>query len=604
MPTREEQVTQVEAALRRRFFPYVPKIVTEKRKDWNEPTHDDNRLTRALAAYALVGTVGLDDVSAAGAVIDDEHDGGIDAIYFDRSRTRLLLVQSKFKRTGTAPAQNENLKTMNGIRMLLARRFPEFNAHVRQRQDEIEEALDTGGIILHLIHICLGEQLGEHVTNDLNGLQTELNGFAEQFQWEFATITKVHGWLVAEQAPSTVTDHITLEFAGEVPLPRRAVYGQLSAVELARLVEVHGKALFERNIRHYLGSIRVNTAITESVRRKPKEFFYLNNGITAVADKIESSAGTAARRRYKLTNLSIVNGAQTAGAIAIAGQLSPDAKVLITVIEIGQQGDELGLHITRSRNDQNAVRGVDFAALDPNQERIRQELALGGITYYYRPSAEGKVRRDDAATIEDAAVALACMSFKVLTSQQVAQPPRNKPNAVDFVVAAKKEIGRLWEQDGTIYRQLFRDDLSGVRLWRYVRAFRFIDQILAGSEGSQPLNSIDRMFYRHARYFIMAFVAHRNPSILARPELMFSDPDRTTLSQQVNEISELILQRSQPFLALKGYLSIFRNLTDAQPLADNILGALSEQDSRKLTATQKPFATPPNDANPGGGHAA
>jgi hypothetical protein len=604
MPTREEQVTQIEAALRLRFFPFVPKIITEKRKDWKEDTHDDNRLTRALAAYALVGIADLDDVNAAGAVIDDENDGGIDAIYFDRSRTRLVLVQSKFKRTGTAPAQDENLKTMNGIRMLLARRFPEFNAQVQQRQDEIEEALDTGGVLIYLVHVCLGDQLGTHVTNDLNGLQTELNGFAEQFRWEFATITKVHAWLLAEQAPSTVTDYITLDFAGEVPTPRKAVYGQLSAVELARLVETHGKALFERNIRHYLGSIGVNAAITESVRRSPHQFFYLNNGITAVADKIEPSAGTSARRKYKLTNLSIVNGAQTAGAIAIAGQLSTDAKVLITVIEIGQQTDELGFQITRARNYQNAVRSVDFAALDPNQVRMSQELGLVGITYYYRPSAEAKVRRDDAATIEDAAVALACMSFKVLTSAQAAQPQRNRPNAVDFVVAAKKEIGRLWDQDGALYKQLFRDDLSGVRLWRHVRTFRFIDQILAGSEGSQPLNSIGRLFYRHARYFIMAFVAHRNPAILARPDLTFSESDRTALSQQVNEISELILQRSRPFLALRGYLSIFRNLTDSQPLADTVLQALHELDSRRSVAAQTVVPPPPPAASPEGGHAA
>jgi hypothetical protein len=226
---------------------------------------------------------------------------------------------------------------------------------------------------------------------------------------------------------------------------------------------------------------------------------------------------------------------------------------------------------------------VDFAALDPNQERIRQELACAGITYYYRPSAEARVRRDDACTLEEAAVALACMSFKVLSSAEVAQPPKNKPNAMDFVVTAKKEIGRLWEQDGATFKQLFRDDLSGVRLWRFVRVYRFVDQILAGSEGSQPFNSAGRLFYRHSRYFIMAFVAHRMPEILARSEPVLSEGDHTTLSREVNELSELILQRSQPFLAMKGYLSIFRNLTDSQPLADSVLEALREKDATSRT---------------------
>jgi hypothetical protein len=100
----------------------------------------------------------------------------------------------------------------------LGKRFREFNPQIHRRQDEIEEALDTGGIILHLIHICLGEELGPHVTNDLNALGVELNGFAEQFRWEFATITKVHGWLIAEQAPPAVNRSPSAPIEGWSPL--------------------------------------------------------------------------------------------------------------------------------------------------------------------------------------------------------------------------------------------------------------------------------------------------------------------------------------------------------------------------------------------------
>ena len=56
-------------------------------------------------------------------------------------------------------------------------------------------------------------------------------------------------------------------------------------------------------------------------------------------------------------------------------------------IEIGTAVDDLGVKITRARNHQNEVRGVHFAALNPNQERLRQELAVVGIKYHYRPSA-------------------------------------------------------------------------------------------------------------------------------------------------------------------------------------------------------------------------
>ena len=133
MPTREEQVSQIETALRQRFFPALPKVETPGRASWIEEQHDADRLSRALAAYTLVGLCDIDDATAAGAITDGGNDGGVDALHFDRSSNRLLLVQSKFKRSGAAPSQAENLKTLNGIRALQARRFDEFNEAFRNR---------------------------------------------------------------------------------------------------------------------------------------------------------------------------------------------------------------------------------------------------------------------------------------------------------------------------------------------------------------------------------------------------------------------------------------------------------------------------------------
>jgi len=597
MPRQEEQVVQVEAAFRQRFFPLVPKVGTPERADWTEEQHDTDRLSRSLAAYALVGMCDLDDTTAAGAITDGRDDGGIDALYFDRSRNRLVLVQSKFKRSGTAPAQDENLKTINGIKALLNRRFNQFNTKFHQRLDEIEEALDTPGVALEVALVFLGENLGPHVITDLNALKVELNAVNPLMAWQSHGLSKVYGWLVAEQTPGTVTANLTLENWALIAAPRKAIYGQVSAAGLAQLVETYGKALFERNIRHYLGSVGVNTAIAETVRRRPGDFFYLNNGLTAVADTITQSPGNPSRCVLQLTNVSIVNGAQTAGAIAtaaLADEISPDAKVLMTIIEMGANADDIGLRITRARNHQNVVRGVDFAALDSNQERLRQELALVGITYYYRPSAEASARRDDAFTLEEAGVALACLSMPVLTSAQIQDSidqGQRVHSAIEYVVAAKKQIGRLWDQDGAIYGQLFGPTLSGLRMCRFARIFRFIDRILAATERSE-WSYFRRMFFRHGRYFIMAFVAHRSPEVLTRHELDLSEADATSLSQRTNEIAELIYAESEPRQGDKGYLSIFRNLTDSQPLADGVLRRLAEQDAQRRTAPQAPSATP------------
>jgi len=337
MPTAQEQIAQVETALRQRFFPLVPKVDAPERANWTPEQHNTDRLSRSLAAYTLVGLAEIDDVTAAGAVTDGKNDGGIDALFFDRSRNRLILVQSKFKRTGTAPAQDEILKTINGIKSLLSRRFNEFNVHFQNRLDEIEEALDTPGVAVEVSLVYLGENLSPHVTNDMNALQTEMNRLSERMKWSGHGLSTIYDWLVAEQTPSTVTAPSCSKTGPVSPVPERPSMVRSCAASLVQLVTEHGKALFQRNIRHYLGSVGVNTAIEETVRRRPGDFFYLNNGLTAVAERIDQSQGTSDRCVFGLTNLSIVNGAQDDGAIAnaaIAGDISPDAKVLVTIIEI------------------------------------------------------------------------------------------------------------------------------------------------------------------------------------------------------------------------------------------------------------------------------
>lgn len=584
MPTKEEKVARVEAALRRRFFHMVPKVVKPCREGWDEARHDTDRLTRCLAAYTIASVAEIDDTAATGAITDGDDDFGIDALYFDRAHTRLLLVQSKFKRGGAAPSKEENLKTINGVKALMARRFPEFNVHFQRRFDEIEEALDTPGVALQVGLVFLGDTMSRHVTSDLNALQAEINAPGPRMSWAWHGLDRIYGWLIAEKTPSTVAiDSLTLEHWALVPGPRKAVYGQVSAATLAQLVETHGKTLFERNIRHYLGSVGVNNAIAETACRRPGEFFYLNNGLTAVADTITPAVGTQQRCNFRLTNFSVVNGAQTAGSLATAAlvaALSTDAKVLITIIEIGGAADNIGNRITKARNYQNAVRGIDFAALDPRQERLRQELAVSGITYHYRPSAEARTRRDDAFNLEDAAVALACLSLPVLTSLEV-QTQRSRGqkvlNAVDYAVTAKKELGRLWDQSGPAYGALFTPDLSSTRMCRAVRVYRLADQILADTESSET-SYYRRMFFRHARYFVMAFLAHRSADVLGRPEFLLAQTDKTLLSQRLNDLAELIYAESTPMQGVKGYLSIFRNLTDAQPLADRVLARLAERD--------------------------
>ena len=224
----------------------------------------------------------------------------------------------------------------------------------------------------------------------------------------------IHGWLTVEHAVRPVDVAIALTNWYGIDGPRRAFYGIASATELAALYHQNGKALLEKNIRHYLGAQSVNSAIAAAVHERPADFFYLNNGLTAICSSANPAPGaTNASARFFIRGFSIVNGAQTVGSIADASTqraLSPDAKVLITIIEVAQRRPIRSARRSRVlATRQNAVRGMHFAALDPQQERLRQELAVSGLTYQYRPSAEFSESDPGTITLAKAAVALACL---------------------------------------------------------------------------------------------------------------------------------------------------------------------------------------------------
>jgi hypothetical protein len=164
-------------------------------------------------------------------------------------------------------------------------------------------------------------------------------------------------------------------------------------------------------------------------------------------------------------------------------------------------------------------------------------------------------------------------------------------NAIDFVVTAKNEVGRLWEQEGALYGQLFPVRLSGLRACRLVRIYRFIDAILAGSERAET-SYYRRMFFRHGRYFVMAFVAYRSQDVIGKPQLDLADSDKQILSRRTNQLAELIYAASEPLQAFKGYLGVFRNLTDAQPPANTVLQRIADDDAKQAAQPSVPAAAP------------
>lgn len=263
------------------------------------------------------------------------------------------------------------------------------------------------------------------------------------------------------------------------------------------LHETHGKALYERNIRYFLGSSKsdVNKAIQKTLHDAPADFFYLNNGVTAVCDLIEPKGNKNGAKKFKVRGLSIINGAQTVASAAEfvcqhPGKNIDEAKVMLTLIKAPADGS-FGKRVTKARNHQNPVQVANFASLDENQERLRQEIAHLDFKYHYRPEVVA-VTGSNSITLEEALRALALHQ----------DDPR-------FPVWLKSEPARLSNPESVEYQALFPAALTSTTLINAVLYHRAIRTLMVDYEQKAPVRSQERLIYRHGTHAIAAVIMKR-----------------------------------------------------------------------------------------------
>jgi hypothetical protein len=158
------------------------------------------------------------------------------------------------------------------------------------------------------------------------------------------------------------------------------------------------------NIRNYIGDTATNKAIKKTAVGLPEEFFFFNNGISALAEGIEADAKDPRILRCK--NLSIVNGAQTVRSLHKTQTDNPvaakKAQVLVRITETQSKKttheQEFLDSVTKYNNTQNAIKISDFRSNDKIQHDIRSKFSelpsLNGKKFSYKNKRSGSSERD------------------------------------------------------------------------------------------------------------------------------------------------------------------------------------------------------------------
>lgn len=439
---------------------------------------DSAFLTRALAAFAILVAADITPEQAALCITDGFQDNGIDAVYFDSREKVLFVVQTKWRHDGTGSIERgDALKFITGIKDLINAEFNRFNNKISNRSVEILDALSLANTRIVLLVAYTGQAtLSQDVERDFNDFLNDMNDPSEVVELRVLRQGNLHRIVASGTLGAPINFDVVLKDWGQIREPFSAYYGLVSASEVADWWNMYYPKLFMPNIRSFLGETEINQSIVETLLSEPEKFWYFNNGITALCSKIRKKplgGNTHETGVFECLDVSVVNGAQTVGAIATANAKLPDqvakAAVLIRFISLESCPEDFATRVTRTTNTQNRIDSRDFVSLDrENQERIRTELQLEGIEYIYKP---GDTIRDSRSGFDflEAIVALAC-AYSELT----------------YTVQAKSKVSLLYEDISKApYKALFNPNLSSIKLWKLVQIHRAIEDQLKAERGKR-----------------------------------------------------------------------------------------------------------------------
>ena len=415
----------------------------------------------ALLLYSLQIKYNIEDIHviATEALLDGNDDKKIDLLYIDIDREEAIIAQGYFTKKEKESAPSNKASDLNtAVTWLFNREIKDLPERLKTPAKDLREFIESGlikKITLWYSHNC---PESKNVVDELISAEHSLNSILKSrypdFRIEVCSLevglNVLEDWYVGITTPILVTNEIRLENVDGFYINQsdwKAFSTNISGKKLYDLFTTYKTNLFSANIRDYLGSRKsdsnINNGIKQTAEIKPENFFVYNNGITAITNKIDYDPE---KKELNIAGISIVNGAQTTGAIAsIKDNVSDNLKIPIRIIEC--QNQETIKEIVRFNNSQNKLEAPDFRSNDVFQKRLKSEFEeFPDIEYSSRRgSAEDVIKRPN----------------NILPASTVAQTLaafHNEPSI------AYNEKSKIWESD-KLYSKFFNDNTSAKHIF-------------------------------------------------------------------------------------------------------------------------------------------
>ncbi|MBT9457478.1 MAG: AIPR family protein [Burkholderiaceae bacterium] len=355
----------------------------------------------ALGLFALGLRFNIEDLDtvAADSITDGSDDKKCDIVHIDEVENFAVITQcyKSIKAKPSAPA-NKASDLNTAVAWLLQRPLKDLPERILSAAKQLRSGIESGDIKKIYIWYVHNLPESENVSEELSTVEeTAKSALLTRFPGKSVAIsatevgqTAIDTLYSETLSPILVNDEFDLVVQNgfEVTGPKWAAYvTSFPAQFLHKIYKKHKTKLFSANVRDYLGSrssdSNINNGIKKTAETEPENFWVFNNGLTILVNNYEAISGglRSSRTRLKISGMSIVNGAQTTGALASLAK-APTNSLLVSARFVKTSDSDLIHSIIQFNNSQNKVTASDFRSTDSVQKRLKEQMArIPGAEY-------------------------------------------------------------------------------------------------------------------------------------------------------------------------------------------------------------------------------
>lgn len=355
----------------------------------------------SLLLYALQLKFGIEDLDAIAAtsLTEGGTDKKSDLIHIDTDSGIAVIAQSyKSTKPGKKEAKANKASDLNtSIAWLLNSPIDDLPAEIKPHAEELRKALKENSIRTLKLWYVHNAYESVNVERELRTVEHSAKTvitkkFPETVKIDIQAtevgINTLSSWFESIKAPILVKDTFKIATIGGYEIGGikwKALVTSIPAKVLHDLYKSYKSELFSANVRDYLGSWNkdenINNNIKSTAANDPANFWVFNNGITALTYDFKYDT---IKKRFEIKGLSIVNGAQTTGALGSLSS-SPTIDTWVPIRLITCSDKETIRNIIKYNNSQNPTAVQDFRSGDAVQTRLEREFRLiSGVEFTAR----------------------------------------------------------------------------------------------------------------------------------------------------------------------------------------------------------------------------